>query len=1220
MDEENNEQNQEQNKQSNSVEKFAKDSAMNVGKNIGKKVGKKGLQALRKGLAQIGKAVISFVAAHIVPIAIIVLIVCCICILIPAIDDFLDQETAQTIDDVTYQTIQEYCTIDDTGIHFDKQSFLDNIIKNLQDTGIDLSDLGLGDYGTNTSGTTNYDTNSEAAQYLYEFISASLAGELPYIPGSDEETQGIIKIKRQTSTQQQTQTSDDNKVEVDTTKRTIDTASYGLSAENVEIVMDNISKEYKIAWISDLHMMQPDETSINTAWYTKHSTTFEERNSIFNNSYAILPDIIDCLNANNFDAVVFGGDIMDNYSSANYSYLTRQISRLKNTKVMYLVADHDYLTEMTTNTGANESASSIGVSGDIKKITIGENGDSVTLIGQNYSNNEISDSLVSTISSYLNSTDNALFFTHVPVESKTQASEMQAWSKSVHNDEVYYWSTSATSSGYNNPSSNYLNTLYNSTSLRGMFAGHVHSSGEFELNTGITEHIFQASFTKNIGVITLTPSGTISERYSNTDSDDGTAIDLTYIGYEKFQQMLQSTDNSVKDNIMKYFSIDESWNLCIAKYYKQTIDGTLTEYTITEVKIPYRNLVSQYTVPFMFLIDLQLITNNATYVEAVSELMTKQSEIVFTIFDNVTTFEDTYTYSATRNSKSLVGTPASGWEIAAGLAEGQHYETSSSDITEQTITRTETDNIIANVTSANTWIVQQTTDYVLQSTTEVNDTSEDCSESEPSGEGSWDSPATKSWHDVTTTNEYVKSGDTKTKILPSKFMGLWSNETGTYVKGAEYKAVGYGKSGKVVAYNLRNSNSTDRPIINIVTSRESLYELLESSTTTQTHAEYMREFINLYMNGEELDENTFSSSTYISMFEPTEYTEYSYTGDFDVHDESLFITDIDTLKKAFSGGYSSNSKLIANAQAFLDMQSTYKVNALFAAAVSVTETSAGTKGNAVNGCNNWFNITGTNGPYKTTTNSGGETHNWRIYESDAEGIKAFGNLIANGSYYYAQGNYTVSAIAQHYCPNTTAYPTQAYTWSSNTIAQISRFYSAAGMDTSNIINVSTESTVTVVGSQDLKSLFPSGVPTTENAMKQYLTTVTIDINDENGNKTTRKLTVHKAVANAVIEIFKEIQQSGFRIKSVGAYSWRSAAASTSRSHHSYGVAIDINPNENYMIKGEKIISGSFWKPGVNQYSITSNGAVVQAFAKRGWTWGGTWKSSKDYMHFSLTGH
>lgn len=80
-----------------------------------------------------------------------------------------------------------------------------------------------------------------------------------------------------------------------------------------------------------------------------------------------------------------------------------------------------------------------------------------------------------------------------------------------------------------------------------------------------------------------------------------------------------------------------------------------------------------------------------------------------------------------------------------------------------------------------------------------------------------------------------------------------------------------------------------------------------------------------------------------------------------------------------------------------------------------------------------------------------------------------------------------------------------------------------------------------------------------------------------------------------------------------------AGNSSSRSHHSYGTAIDINWEENYMIKGEKVIAGKLYKPEDNRYSMPSNGIVVTTFKEHGWVWGGDWKSSKDYMHFSFLG-
>lgn len=155
--------------------------------------------------------------------------------------------------------------------------------------------------------------------------------------------------------------------------------------------------------------------------------------------------------------------------------------------------------------------------------------------------------------------------------------------------------------------------------------------------------------------------------------------------------------------------------------------------------------------------------------------------------------------------------------------------------------------------------------------------------------------------------------------------------------------------------------------------------------------------------------------------------------------------------------------------------------------------------------------------------------------------------------------------------------------------------------------------------QKMAFLFPGGVPQSESQMGQYLTTVSVPVVNINGTQSTASLTVHRALANDIVGIYTDIANSGFPIKDTYAYSWRSMAASGSRSHHSYGVAIDINWNENYMIKNGSVIAGSLWQPGSNPYSIPVDSAVTRAFAKRGWIWGGDWTSSKDYMHFSFTG-
>jgi len=151
-----------------------------------------------------------------------------------------------------------------------------------------------------------------------------------------------------------------------------------------------------------------------------------------------------------------------------------------------------------------------------------------------------------------------------------------------------------------------------------------------------------------------------------------------------------------------------------------------------------------------------------------------------------------------------------------------------------------------------------------------------------------------------------------------------------------------------------------------------------------------------------------------------------------------------------------------------------------------------------------------------------------------------------------------------------------------------------------------------------------GVYTSKAEADANMVNITIPIwRIEDGKKTASKttLSVNRVLADEVYQIFYEIYlgPEQFPIKSVGAYSWRSTATGT-RSQHSYGTAIDINPDENYCIynSGKKI--GSFWRPGENVYSIKEDGDVVRAFKKYGWTWGAEWKSLKDYMHFSYLGN
>lgn len=103
--------------------------------------------------------------------------------------------------------------------------------------------------------------------------------------------------------------------------------------------------------------------------------------------------------------------------------------------------------------------------------------------------------------------------------------------------------------------------------------------------------------------------------------------------------------------------------------------------------------------------------------------------------------------------------------------------------------------------------------------------------------------------------------------------------------------------------------------------------------------------------------------------------------------------------------------------------------------------------------------------------------------------------------------------------------------------------------------------------------------------------------------------VHPAVAGCLQAVANEIKTNNiqYEIKVMGGYRLDGTGTGQIglRSYHTYGVAVDINPS-------------------TNPYTTTSAPydipqSYVDAFHHHGWSWGGGWKSIKDYMHFEYNG-
>ncbi|PID58226.1 hypothetical protein CSB45_03930 [candidate division KSB3 bacterium] len=136
-----------------------------------------------------------------------------------------------------------------------------------------------------------------------------------------------------------------------------------------------------------------------------------------------------------------------------------------------------------------------------------------------------------------------------------------------------------------------------------------------------------------------------------------------------------------------------------------------------------------------------------------------------------------------------------------------------------------------------------------------------------------------------------------------------------------------------------------------------------------------------------------------------------------------------------------------------------------------------------------------------------------------------------------------------------------------------------------------------------------------------------------------ELIVHRQLAGEILMIFKELLAATFPLEKIrlidayqgdddlsmadnnsSAFNCRLSTGSRKKfSKHSYGLALDINPLVNpYVRKGTVLppAGRSFLdREQAIKGMIRKGDPCHRAFIKRGWSWGGAWKNSKDYQHF-----
>ena len=134
-----------------------------------------------------------------------------------------------------------------------------------------------------------------------------------------------------------------------------------------------------------------------------------------------------------------------------------------------------------------------------------------------------------------------------------------------------------------------------------------------------------------------------------------------------------------------------------------------------------------------------------------------------------------------------------------------------------------------------------------------------------------------------------------------------------------------------------------------------------------------------------------------------------------------------------------------------------------------------------------------------------------------------------------------------------------------------------------------------------------------------------------------EMVVHRTAAPKIVSVFRRAYNARFPIRrmrlvddyrgsddasmaanNTSAFNCRRTAGGTAWSEHSYGRAVDINPVQNpYVARG--VVEPSAGNAYVTRSPLRKGmvtWTVRDAFADIGWYWGGGWRNSKDYQHFS----
>ena len=524
---------------------------------------------------------------------------------------------------------------------------------------------------------------------------------------------------------------------------------------------------------------------------------------------------------------------------------------------------------------------------------------------------------------------------------------------------------------------------------------------------------------------------------STADSVDE-ARDMTYVRKDIFEAMVKAinqntlnigegsellvgyTLESLKAMIKTYYSIDNNGNLFFANDVKTTIivEGVVVSvtYEVSIQSINYKTVVEKYSMPMQAILSLCEITQNPQYVYEFIEDFILAGHIDITILDNfyTDTYNSWYDYQITKvvNTYTRIYDEMDGWSSWIHSSTqttypeflDRHHYTKIVERTEGT----------AKVTDVDTWMVKVNFTYSnkkdnIEYPLGQEKVVEDCDLPDPLPENTTTSSDT-----VKVETKYSFGGGNYSHFVQTETLvyNLWNKDKQEVDEVAIER-----KAKNIVAqwdeyFKLPNDNKKTQAGPMIVSGQEMFLELLNREET-QNQREIYKYLLYIYTNGL-YGESSFDKSLY----EDNEFMTYTVgSEDIIVHtgkgDASMVLTK-DEIEKAIKACYSGQirSNLLSAVDAFYSIQNKYNVNATFAIAMTIAESSGGTNWNLISSeTHNWYSIKGS---YRGSSYTDKNGTKWRKYSSFSVATDDFADLIANGKYYFRAGNYTVRTIMQKY--------------------------------------------------------------------------------------------------------------------------------------------------------------------------------------------------------------